>query len=420
MLYNEKYEAFGVFLFKIRIREGNRMKKFKVGVIGVGDISRAYLNNLKKYSDVVELYACATRSLEKSRRKAEEYGFKKPYGSGEELIADPEVDIVLNLTTPDVHYYYNLEALKAGKHVYSEKPLAATLAQGQEIMALAKEKNLYVGCAPDTFMGGRLQEYRSVLDNGTIGNVIGGMASMVCRGWEWFHPNPGFYYQPGSGPLFDMGPYYLTALVSLLGPVESICAMGTRAEEVRIIQSEAQKGREVPVNVDTHIAANLKFKSGALINLCVSFDVWESEMPRMELYGTKGTLCMLEPDPCDGPNLFGGKVLLRTQKNCRWLAMPRSEEMLKTPWEEIEVRHQYNSISQAENSRGIGMVDMAYAIEEGRSNRASGDMALHVLEVMEGILRSAEENIFVRTSTDFMLPEAIPEDGSFQTVCNKK
>ncbi|MGI6006098.1 MAG: Gfo/Idh/MocA family protein [Ruminococcus sp.] len=389
------------------------MKTFKVGVIGVGDISTVYLNNLKNYSDIVELYGCACRSLEKAQRKAKEHGFKKAFGSGDELIADPAVDIVLNLTNPETHYYYNMAALRAGKHVYSEKALAATLEQGKEIIALAKEKGLYVGCAPDTFMGGRLQTYRRLLDEGQMGDIVGASASMVCKGWEWFHPNPGFYYQPGAGPLLDMGPYYITALLSLLGPVESVSAMGTQAEKVRMIHSEPRKGQEIQVHPDvyTHIIANLKFKQGAIVSLCVSFDVWDSEMPRMELYGTKGTLCMLEPDPCSGPNLFGGDVLMRTQENCRWLSMPRQEEMVNTDWKKVEVKHDHNSISHAVNSRGIGLVDMAMAIQERRKNRASGEMALHTLEVMEGILRSAKDQTFVKMETDFTRPEPMPVMG---------
>ncbi|MGI6010121.1 MAG: Gfo/Idh/MocA family protein [Ruminococcus sp.] len=387
------------------------MKTLKVGVIGVGDISTVYLNNLKNYSDIVELYGCACRGLEKAERKAKEHGFKKAYSSGDELIADPEVDIVMNLTNPETHYYYNMAALRAGKHVYSEKALAATLEQGKEIMALAREKGLYVGCAPDTFMGGRLQTWRRLLDEGQLGEIVGGSASMVCKGWEWFHPNPGFYYQPGAGPLLDMGPYYITALLSLLGPVESVSAMGSQTEKVRTIYSEPKKGEKIQVHPDvfTHIIANLKFRQGAIVNLCVSFDVWDSEQPRMELYGTKATLTMLEPDPCSGPNLFGGDVLMRTQENCRWLSMPRQDEMVNTPWEKVEVRHDHNSISHAVNSRGIGLVDLALAVQEGRKNRASGDIALHTLEVMEGILRSAREQVFVKMETDFVRPDPMPQ-----------
>ena len=184
------------------------MKKLRVGVIGIGDISNVYLNNLKKY-DAVEVVACASRGLEKAQRKAAEHGIPKAYASGMELIADPDIDLVLNLTTPQAHYEYNLAALKAGKHVYTEKPLAMTFAEGKELVELAKEKGLLIGCAPDTFLGGRLQNIRELIDSGRLGRITGGGAWFVGHGHEFHHPAPAFFYQPGAGPLYDMGPYYV-------------------------------------------------------------------------------------------------------------------------------------------------------------------------------------------------------------------
>ena len=388
------------------------MAALKVGVIGLGDISTVYLNTLKTYPDVAELYGCACTSLEKAQRKAAEFGFRKAYASGMELIADPEIDIVMNLTVPAFHYSYNLAALRAGKHVYSEKPLANTFAEGREIVETAREKGLYVGCAPDTFMGGRLQTYRSLLDSGRLGTITGGTAYMVCHGWEGAHPGPAFYYQPGAGPLFDMGPYYLTALLSLLGPVRSVSGMASQSGRERTVHTGQYAGRKIEVDptVMTHVIANLEFQSGALVNACFSFDVWDSEMPRMELYGTKACLTMTEPDPCDGPNLFGGDVLLRDESTSRWLVSPRSEELKNSRWEKMEVKHGHNSVVAEVNSRGIGLVDLALAVKEGRRNRASGEMALHTLEVMEGILTSAKEHRFVEMTTEFALPEPVPVD----------
>lgn len=389
------------------------MKVLKIGVIGIGDISNAYLNNLKKFSDIVELYACACRSLEKAERKAKEHGFKKAYASGDELIADPDIDIVMNLTVPEWHYDYNLKAVKAGKHVYSEKPLAATFAQGKEIIDAAKEKGLYVGCAPDTFMGGRLQTFRRLIDEGVIGDIVGASAYTVSPGWECFHPNPDFFYQPGAGPLLDIGPYYVTALLSLLGPVDCVSAMGRQVRTVRTISSEPLKGQKIHVHpdVDTHIVANLQFKNGAIVNLGASFEVWDSELPRLEVYGTKGTIGIQESDPNAGPNLFGGDVYLRRQENARWLSMPRDDEEISREWEVVEKQHQYNATSYVVNDRGIGVVDMAQSILSGKKNRASGDMALHALEVMEGILKSAREHTYVKMTTEFGIPEAMPVSG---------
>ena len=386
------------------------MKKIRIGVIGIGDISNVYLNNLKKYNDMIEITACASRGLEKAQRKAAEHGIPKAYASGMELISDPDIDLILNLTTPQAHYEYNLAALKAGKHVYTEKPLAMTFAEGQELVSLAKEKGLLIGCAPDTFLGGRLQNIRELLDSGKLGRITGGGAWFVGHGHEFHHPAPAFFYQPGAGPLYDMGPYYMTALLSLLGPVNRVCAMATRAGETRTVPSGPSKGQVLPVDVDTHINAILEFVCGAQVTLTCSFDVWDSELPRMELYGTKGTVLINEKDPISGPNLFGGETLMRTPEQYRWADPERRPENVNTPWPVVPNSHPFNSVSHAENPRGIGLIDMVQALHEGRTPRASGDMALHSLEVMECILKSAHEHVFCEPTTSFAQPAPLPSD----------
>ncbi len=387
------------------------MKVFKIGVIGLGDISNVYLTNLKKYDTVVELYACACRTPEKAAEKCKHYGFTKSYATGDELIADPDVDIILNLTTPAAHYKYNLAAIKAGKHVYTEKPLANTFAEGQEIMALAKEKGLYVGSAPDTFMGSRVQTIRRMIDEGETGSIIGGIVNCVSHGWEWFHPNPDFFYQPGAGPVHDIGPYYWTALLALLGPVDSVTAMASTPITERTIYSQPLKGQTIKVDPEvlTHVMAVLKFKNGAIVSANMSWNVWDSKLPKMELYGTKATIVMEDQDPNDGPNLFGGVTLMKNVDNYRWKSMPRVQEEMDQPWTEVEVKHDHTSVSQAVNSRGIGLVDMAESIREGKTSRANGDMALHMLEVADGILISAREGRVVTMNTTFTVPEAMPQ-----------
>lgn len=380
---------------------------FKVGVIGIGDISDVYINNLKKY-EIVEVVACAGRDLAKAQAKAAAHDLPKAYADGPALIADPAIDIVLNLTTPDAHAELNLAALQAGKHLYTEKPLAATFAEGEAIMALAKTRGLYVGCAPDTFLGGRQQTCRKLIDEGRLGEITAAGAFVVSHGHEWFHPNPEFFYKPGAGPLLDIGPYYVTALLALLGPVKRCCAMAKRTFAQRTIQTMPRQGQLIDVEVDTHITANLEFVNGALVTLLASFDVWDSELPRLEIYGTKGTICMEDIDPVDGPNLFGGPVLLRTQENYRWIGLPRQEPF--SEWIEAPVEHQFNELSHRENSRGIGLVDMAYAIRDQRPARASGAMALHSLEAMDGILRSAHEGRYVAMETTFERPAPLPVD----------
>ena len=381
------------------------MKTFNVGVIGIGDISDVYIRNLQNYP-IVKVLACAGRSLDKARAKALQHGIARFYANASELIADPDIDIVLNLTLPAAHAEINLAALRAGKHVYTEKPLAATLEEGRVILALARERGLMVASAPDTFLGARLQTCRQLIDEGVIGDLTAASAFVVSHGHEWFHPGPEFFYQPGGGPLLDIGPYYVTALLSLLGPVKRCSAMAKKTFATRTIESEPQKGKTFAVEVDTHITGNLEFASGALGTLVASFDVWDSELPRMEIYGTKGTLCLRDIDPVEGPNLFGGAVLLRTAEQYRWKGLPRKDVL--PDWIEVPVQHRFAETSHRINSRGIGLVDMAHAITQQRPARASGEMALHSLELMHGLLDSAANGTFYSLQSSCDRPAPLP------------
>jgi predicted dehydrogenase len=383
------------------------MTPFNVGVIGIGDISDVYINNLKNY-DAVNVVACAGRDLEKARRKAQAHGLPKAYATPQALVADPEIDIVLNLTLPSVHAELTMMALEAGKHVYTEKPLAATYREGEKVLAVAREHNRVVCCAPDTFLGGRLQTCRKLIDDGSIGDVTAASAFVISHGHEWFHPSPDFFYKPGAGPLLDIGPYYVTALVSLLGPAKRCVAMSKRTFDSRVVESEPNKGQRIEVDIDTHITGSIEFDNGALATLIASFDVWDSELPRMEIYGTKGTICIDDIDPVDGPNLFGGKVLVRDVDTYRWKGLPRREPL--PDWREVAVRHRFNDLSHRKNSRGIGLIDMAYALTAKREPRASGEMALHCLEVMEGLLTSASEQRFYEFKSRCAQPAQLPVD----------
>jgi predicted dehydrogenase len=383
------------------------MKPYNIGIIGIGDISDKYIKNLKKF-EIVNVLACASRGLDKAKKVAEKFSIPRPYASGAEVIADPDVDIILNLSPPAVHSEYNIAALKAGKHIYSEKPLGSDLESAGEIMKLAEKQKLYVGCAPDTFMGGRLQTCRKLLNDGTIGRVIGAGAYCVYHGVDTFHNSPFFYFKEGAGPLLDIGPYYMTALLSLLGPVRRCSAMANRAESTREILGGPYKGETLDVEVDTNVMGNLEFHNGAIASMITSFDVWDSEMPRIEIYGTEGTLCINDPDPLDGPNLFGGPLLLRTRKEYRWYDFPRDKN--PPEWIEVPIEHRFNSTSHQDNHRGIGLIDMAYAIRNGRKHRASGEMAYHSMEVMTKMLRSAKENRFFEMESSFTLPAPLPVD----------
>ncbi len=384
------------------------MRRYGIGIVGIGDISDVYIRNLQRYADIVELVACAGRDLDKAQQKAAEHGIPRAHATAADLIADAGVDIVLDLTVPSAHTSVNLAALRAGKHVYSEKPLAATFGESLELVETAAAASVRIGCAPDTFMGGRLQTCRRLIDDGTLGEIVGASAFVVSHGHEWHHPNPAFFYQPGGGPLLDIGPYYVTALLSLLGPVQTVAAMARRTFPERTIQTRPRLGATIPVEVDTHVTGTLRFASGALATLITSFDVWDSELPRLEIYGTRGTICIDDIDPLDGPNLFGGRVLFRDAEHARWRGMPRPYPLGE--WTEVPIEHPFTSVSHQNNSRGIGLVDMAYALRDGRPERASGRMALHAMEVMEGMLASAAGDRFVAMTTTFERPAPMPVD----------
>lgn len=388
-------------------KTGRKGGPLRIGMIGLGDISSVYVNHLKE-AGTVQVLGCASRGLDKAKAKAAEHGIERAYESADALIADEDIDLILNLTTPMAHYEINKKALKAGKHVYTEKPLAATFEEAKELYNLAQEKGLRLGSAPDTFFGSRLQTYRRLIDEGELGQVLGFGAYVVSHGHEWHHPSPDFFYREGAGPLLDIGPYYVTALLSLLGPVKRVAGRSNRVEGAREIPWGPGKGRSIAVDVDTTVTALLEFENGAIGNLVASFDVWDSNLPRMEIYGTKGTLCMDEADPVSGPNLFGGKVLMRSRENYRWKGPERPDSV--ADWKEVDDGRPFGSISHEKNSRGIGLVDMAMAIDEGRPHRASAEMALHSMEVMEGILVSAREGRFIDMTTTFKKPDAVPKD----------
>ncbi len=360
------------------------MKKFKIGVVGCGNISDIYLTNLKKFNNT-EVVAVSDIKVDTMKAQAEKYEIKKMY-SVAEMMADDEIEVVLILTNPKSHCEISLAALNANKHVYTEKSLGINVLEGEQIINTAKEKKLYVGCAPDTFMGGRLQTARKLIDDGFIGKVIGATAFMACHGHEAWHPSPEFYYKIGAGPMFDMGPYYVTALISLLGPATRVCGSAQKSFASRTITSEPLYGKEIEVDVPTHINGIIEFAKGASASIITSFDVWDSTLPRLEFYGSEGTLALTEADPLGGPNIYDGKILLRRKEEDLWNGYPTQVPRREAPpFREMPILFGYN-----ENSRGLGLADMCNAIQTGSKSRANGDMALHALEIMEGIHTAAE------------------------------
>ena len=356
--------------------------KVRIGIIGCGNISQAYFNGAKMF-EVLEVVACADLNPEAAKAKATENGCVAQ--TVDELLANPNVDLVINLTIPAVHAEVSLAALNAGKHVHCEKPLAVHLDDARKVLDLAAEKGLLVGCAPDTFLGAGLQTARKMVDDGWIGNVLSGTAFMMSRGPESWHPNPAFFYQVGGGPMFDIGPYYITALVHLLGPVKEVSGVTTRAFEERIATSKEQFGKLLPVSVPTHSSGTLVFHSGAVVTATISFDVHRHGHSPIELYGTEGSLKV--PDP----NTFGGPLEVWTPTTGEW-------------------RNQALSFPYSENSRSIGAADMACAILSGgtRRHRSSGELAYHVLEVMHAFEKSSDLKKHVSIESRTPQPEPLP------------
>lgn len=345
-------------------------KTIKIGMVGVGAISGIYLENITNRFQEIELVAVCDLIRERAEKAQEKYNVPKLYDTMYELFADPEIDIVLNLTRPYEHYGVSIEALKAGKHVYSEKPLAATLKEGKALVEMAQEKGLMLGGAPDTFLGAGIQTCRKLIDDGYIGDPIGAAAFMICRGHESWHPDPAFYYQHGGGPMMDMGPYYITALVNLLGGVSSVMGVTKASFPTRTITSQPHCGETVQVEVPTYVAGILNFDSGATGTIFTTFDVCYPSQARLEVYGTKGTLFV--PDP----NTFGGPVKLLRQEG--------GEPM------EIPLCFDY-----PENSRALGLADMAKALQTGREPRESWKQTYHVLEILQSFEKSSDAGAVV-------------------------
>lgn len=349
-----------------------------IGIIGCGNISSAYFRGGRNCTQL-RITKCADLQPEAARARALEFGCEAV--SVDALLADPEIGLVINLTTPQAHVPVGLRVVEAGKHVYLEKPLAVEASDGRKLLDAAREHGVRVGCAPDTFLGGGIQTARKLVDEGVIGKVVAATAFMGCHGHESWHPNPAFYYDVGGGPMLDMGPYYLHALVNLLGPVASVSAMTGRALSERVATAEPIRGKVLPVRTDTHLAGTLRFAEGAIATMIMSFDLWKHDLPKLSLYGTEGSLSV--PDP----NHTGGPVKVALAGENEW-----SERPLQYPL----------------NARMIGVVDMVQAIRDHRPHRASGELAQHVLEVMVAFEESSRSGSHLPIRTSCQRPAALP------------
>jgi predicted dehydrogenase len=352
----------------------------RIGLIGCGAISGAYLSHARAFP-ILQFTACSDIDLEKAKARAVEFGVPRVLAV-EEILRDAHVDIVLNLTVPKAHAEISLAALKAGKHVYSEKPLAISTTQGQAILDVARDKNLRVGCAPDTFLGAGLQTARKLIDDGAIGRPVAFTAFMMCPGHEHWHENPQFFYERGGGPMFDMGPYYLTALLNFFGPIRRI----NGAASIAIPQRTTLAGKKIDVQTPDHICGTIEFHNGVVGTIITSFAMrfpqYDMTQP-ITIYGTEGTLKV--PDP----NVFDGPVHLRRKDEPEFREVPPA--------------------FHAGYGRSVGLADMAYALRSGRSHRASAEQAYAVLEAMETFLVSSEQGRTIEPQVRYERPQPMPQ-----------
>ncbi len=381
-------------------------KPVRVAMVGVGAISGIYLKSLTHTFQEVELIGVCDLIPERAEKgaayvkEAIEQGAKVPepkiYKDMYAAFEDPQVEVVLNLTRPYEHFEVTKQALLHGKHVYSEKPLGVDMDEAAELISLAEEKGLRLGGAPDTFMGAGIQTARRLIDSGMIGDVVGASCAMVCHGHETWHPDPEFYYKRGGGPMLDMGPYYITALVQLLGEAKGLMGLAKRSFPQRLITSQPHQGETIEVDVDTWLSGNIEFTSGAIAQVFTTFDVHYTAQSRFEVYGTKGS--MMVPDP----NTFGGPVLVLRPEDAA--AAPKADPGLARHgvpdfyrgWKEMPLLYDY-----PENSRGLGLADMCKGIRTGRDHRANYQQQRHVLEIMTGFSRSGESRAYIPMTTKY-------------------
>ena len=346
----------------------------KIGVIGVGSISDTYLRNLTGvYSQMIEVVGCSDLILERSEKAKRRWDLPTTFESTQELLADPVIEAVVVLTTPDGHFDTCWEAVSAGKHVYVEKPLCLTVEQGRALVSHAQAMGVQLSVAPDTCLGRSHQVALEAIDDGLIGHPVAASAVMLCHGHESWHPNPSFFYRPGAGPLLDMGPYYITALVSLMGSVVSVQGAAQTTFFEREVLSEPLKGTKINVEVPTHVAALLQFESRSIATLVTSFDVWDSKTPHVEIHGSLGSMIL------PNPNWFDGEVLVSRFDDRVWRSLSPH-------------------VNDPIDRRGLGAIDLVRAVRVGQEPLLSGSLGLHVLEVMEAIAVSAESGERIEVS----------------------
>ena len=364
-------------------------KEYGVGIIGCGNISAAYFRLIPIFRNL-RVLACTDINMEAARARGVEFGVAAQEIN--DLLANPDIDVVVNLTIPDAHYAVSKKALEAGKHVYSEKPFVLSIAEGEDLRAIADARGLKVGSAPDTYLGGSHQYARHIIDSGRLGKITSGSAHVLGPGMEMWHPNPDFFFRPGGGPILDMGPYYINNFVNLIGPVKRVIAIANKGKEERTISNGPRMGEKVQVIVATNVHAVLEFVNGAAVSLTTSWDVWAHRHQNMELYGTEGAIFV--PDP----NFFGGKIeVAGTDKE------PKEVDVWDHPM--TAKNYDFDWGKQA-NYRGAGLADMMNAVENGGDYRCALDRSLHAIDVLTSILKSADEGRAIDIRTTCTQPAA--------------
>ena len=378
----------------------------KIGLIGCGNIAETYFRS-QKYFNNITFVSCADINEEAAKICAGQYNIE--FQTVDDLLRNDNVDIVLNLTTPQAHYEVIKKTLNAGKHSYCEKPLSINFKQGKELVNLATDKNLYIGNAPDTFLGGGGQLSRQLLDSNEIGEVKLGNFVFGFPGVETFHSNPDAWYKKGGGPIIDMGPYFFTMLVHLLGPAKNVRSRSIKVKDFRTIATGPRQNEKIEVEIPTSFMANLEFHNGAYIQAFISFDIINHQHNHMELYGTKGS--MIVPDP----NMFGGPVLISKEQGGTWTKYSADEMQLG----KVNIQNhsgRSNEASQQSNFRGAGLSEMIYAIENKLEHRCNGNLALHVLEIIESTIKSAEFSSQIELQTKCKKPKPFTEKEIFNIV----
>jgi len=358
-------------------------RKVRIGVVGCGVISAIYMKNLTQVFENTEVIACTDLIRERAENRAKEYGIPRVY-TPEEFYRDEDIELVVNLTPPLAHTEVDLLALNAGKHIYSEKVFGITRDAAREVLELAKSKGLLAGGAPETFLGGGIQTCRKLIDEGVIGRPVSVMGFMLSHGPESWHPDPDFFYKKGGGPLFDMGPYYITAMINLLGPIKKAAGATAIATPKRPITSKPRYGELMTVETPTCIAGTLTFESGVIGTLFTSFDSWATTHHNIEIHGTEGTLLVHDP------NCFSGPIKYRRHD--------------MNEWKEVEIVYPY-----LENTRGIGVSDMCRVILSGKGkSRVDASMPFHVLDVMQSLHESAATDRVITLESTCERPEPFP------------